>query len=44
MRRFLLDTGTAGDFIAFSLGNCSVVAADSDLAAMPDLPVENWAA
>jgi tRNA(fMet)-specific endonuclease VapC len=30
--------------IAFSLGNCTVVSADSDLAAVPRLPVENWAA
>jgi tRNA(fMet)-specific endonuclease VapC len=29
--------------IALSLGNCSVVTADSDLAAVPGLPVENWA-
>jgi tRNA(fMet)-specific endonuclease VapC len=29
--------------IAFSLGNCSVVTADTDLAAVPRLPVENWA-
>ena len=29
--------------IAFSLGNCSVVTADSDLAVVPGLPVENWA-
>jgi tRNA(fMet)-specific endonuclease VapC len=29
--------------IAFSLGNCMVVTADSDLAAVPGLPVENWA-
>jgi tRNA(fMet)-specific endonuclease VapC len=29
--------------IAFSLGNCSVVTGDSDLAAVPGLPVENWA-
>ena len=29
--------------IAFSLGNCSIVTADSDLAAVPGLPVENWA-
>jgi tRNA(fMet)-specific endonuclease VapC len=29
--------------IAFALGNCSVVTADSDLAAVPGLPVENWA-
>jgi tRNA(fMet)-specific endonuclease VapC len=29
--------------IAFSLGNCSVVTADSDLAEVPGLPVENWA-
>ena len=28
--------------IACSLGNCSVVTADSDLAAVPGLPVENW--
>jgi tRNA(fMet)-specific endonuclease VapC len=29
--------------IAFSLGNCSVATADSDLAAVPGLLVENWA-
>ena len=29
--------------IANSLGNCTVVTADSDLAAVPGLPVENWA-
>ena len=29
--------------IAFSLGNCSVVTVDSDLAAVPGLAVENWA-
>jgi tRNA(fMet)-specific endonuclease VapC len=29
--------------IAFSLGDCSVVSADSDLAAVPGLTVENWA-
>jgi tRNA(fMet)-specific endonuclease VapC len=29
--------------IAFSLGNCSVETADSDLAAVSGLPVENWA-
>ena len=29
--------------IVFSLGNCSVVTADSELAALPGLPVENWA-
>jgi tRNA(fMet)-specific endonuclease VapC len=28
--------------IANSLGNCTVVTADSDLAAVPGLPVENW--
>jgi tRNA(fMet)-specific endonuclease VapC len=28
--------------IAFSLGNCSVVTADSDLAAVPGLSVEKW--
>ena len=30
--------------IAFGLGNCTVVSADSDLAAIPNLTVENWAA
>src|SRR5947208_3475942 len=30
--------------IARSLGNCTVVSADSDLAAVPGLAVENWAA
>jgi tRNA(fMet)-specific endonuclease VapC len=29
--------------LAFSLGNCTVVSADSDLAAVPGLTVENWA-
>ncbi len=29
--------------IAFALGNCTVVSADSDLAAVPGLAVENWA-
>jgi tRNA(fMet)-specific endonuclease VapC len=29
--------------IALSLGNCSVVTADSDLAAVRRLSVENWA-
>jgi predicted nucleic acid-binding protein len=29
--------------IAFSLGNCPVVTADSDLAEATGLPVENWA-
>ena len=28
--------------IALSLGNCTVVSADSDLTAIPGLPVENW--
>jgi len=28
--------------IALTLGNCSVVTVDSDLSAIPDLPVENW--
>lgn len=28
--------------IALSLGNCTVVSADSDLAAVPGLTVENW--
>ncbi|MFI5459687.1 MAG: type II toxin-antitoxin system VapC family toxin [Isosphaerales bacterium] len=30
--------------VAFSLGSCSVVSDDSDLAAVPGLTVENWAA
>jgi tRNA(fMet)-specific endonuclease VapC len=30
--------------VARSLGNCTVVSADSDLAAVPGLTVENWAA
>jgi tRNA(fMet)-specific endonuclease VapC len=30
--------------IALSLGNCTVMSADSDLAAIPGLPVENWVA
>ena len=29
--------------IALTLGNCTVVTGDSDLAAIPGLPVENWA-
>jgi tRNA(fMet)-specific endonuclease VapC len=29
--------------IALSLGNCTVVTTDSDLAAVPGLAVENWA-
>jgi tRNA(fMet)-specific endonuclease VapC len=29
--------------IAFSLGNCTVVSSDTDLAAVPGLKVENWA-
>ena len=29
--------------IAFSLGNCTVVSKDTDLAAVPGLTVENWA-
>jgi tRNA(fMet)-specific endonuclease VapC len=29
--------------IALSLGNCTVVSGDSDLAAVPGLRVENWA-
>jgi predicted nucleic acid-binding protein len=28
--------------IAFSLGNCVVVTDDTDLAAVPGLPVESW--
>jgi tRNA(fMet)-specific endonuclease VapC len=30
--------------IALTLGNCTVVSADSDLAAVPGLTVENWSA
>ena len=30
--------------IAISLGNCTVVTTDSDLAAVPELVVESWAA
>jgi len=30
--------------IALSLGNCTVVTGDSDLAAIPGLKVENWVA
>jgi tRNA(fMet)-specific endonuclease VapC len=30
--------------VAFSLGNCTVVSTDSDLVAVPQLTVENWAA
>jgi tRNA(fMet)-specific endonuclease VapC len=29
--------------IALTLGNCTVVSADSDLSAIPQLTVENWA-
>jgi tRNA(fMet)-specific endonuclease VapC len=29
--------------IALTLGNCTVVTADSDFFAIPQLPVENWA-
>jgi tRNA(fMet)-specific endonuclease VapC len=29
--------------VAFSLGNCSVVSADTDFSAVPGLTVENWA-
>jgi len=29
--------------IALTLGNCTVVSKDSDLSAVPDLTVENWA-
>jgi tRNA(fMet)-specific endonuclease VapC len=28
--------------IAFVLGNCTVVSADTDLTAVPGLTVENW--
>jgi tRNA(fMet)-specific endonuclease VapC len=30
--------------VAFAIGNCTVVSADSNLSAVPGLPVENWAA
>lgn len=30
--------------IALTLGNCTVVTTDSDLSAVPGLPVENWTA
>ena len=30
--------------IARTTGNCTVVTMDSDLGALPGLPVENWAA
>jgi tRNA(fMet)-specific endonuclease VapC len=30
--------------IARTLGDCTVVSADTDLAAVPGLAVENWAA
>ena len=30
--------------IALALGNCTVVTADSDFAAVPGLAVEDWAA
>jgi tRNA(fMet)-specific endonuclease VapC len=30
--------------VPFSLGNCTVVSSDLDLAAVPELAVENWAA
>lgn len=29
--------------VALSLGNTTVVTTDSDLSAVPGLPVENWA-
>jgi tRNA(fMet)-specific endonuclease VapC len=29
--------------IALSIGDCTVVSSDTDLAAVPGLPVENWA-
>jgi len=28
--------------VAITLGNCTVISADSDLRAVPGLPVENW--
>jgi len=48
MRRYLLDTGIAGDFIqiaaiALSLGNCTVVTTDTDLSTVTGLSVESWA-
>ena len=36
-----MDTQIAA--IALTLGNCTVVSTDSDLAAVPGLTVENWA-
>jgi predicted nucleic acid-binding protein len=47
MRRYLLDTGAAGDFtkiaaIALNLGNCTVVTTDADLSAVPGLAIERW--
>lgn len=30
--------------VAFTLGDCTVVSSDTDLLAVPGLPVENWAA
>jgi len=44
LRRFMqaVDLQIAG--IALSLGSCTVISADSDLAAVPGLAVENWAA
>jgi tRNA(fMet)-specific endonuclease VapC len=38
-RRYLIQIAA----IAFTLGNCTVVTGDSDLAAIPGLTVENWA-
>jgi len=38
MRRYLLDSGVAQAF-----DRCTVVTVDTDLAAVPGLPVENWA-
>jgi tRNA(fMet)-specific endonuclease VapC len=40
MRRYLLDIMIAA--IALSLGNCTVVSADSDLTEMSGLSIENW--
>jgi tRNA(fMet)-specific endonuclease VapC len=38
----IVDIQTAA--IAFTLGNCTVVTTDTDVAAIPGLRTENWAA
>jgi hypothetical protein len=42
-RDVLSSSGLVGNRQALSLGNCTVVSADSDLLAIPRLTVENWA-